>query len=142
MSPTIAFTVPGLPRGKARPRLGYKRIYTPATTVRYEQTVALMARQALAGRPLLQGALQVQLDIRLPVPASWPRQRRTDALTGRSYPTGKPDIDNVAKALLDGLNRVLWHDDAQVVTLQASKCYAAEPGVRVTVRSLGGADTA
>lgn len=142
MSPTIAFTVPGLPRGKARPRLGYKRIYTPATTVRYEQTVALMARQALAGRPLLQGALQVQLEIRLPVPASWPRQRRTDALTGRSYPTGKPDIDNVAKALLDGLNRVLWHDDAQVVTLQASKCYAAEPGVRVTVRSLDGADTA
>jgi Holliday junction resolvase RusA-like endonuclease len=63
------------------------------------------------------------------------------------YPTahGREDVDNLAKAVLDALGNwrkqgcLLWHDDAQVVTLNASKRYVLageEPGVRVSVRAL------
>ena len=32
-------------------------------------------------------------------------------------------MDNVAKAVLDALNRVAWHDDKQVVQLTVRKRY-------------------
>lgn len=35
--------------------------------------------------------------------------------------TFKPDIDNVIKLVLDALNGVAWHDDAQVIRITAYK---------------------
>ena len=49
---------------------------------------------------------------------------------------GRPDCDNLAKAVLDAGNGVLWSDDAQVVKLQVMKLRAAlgeEPCVVVRV---------
>jgi Holliday junction resolvase RusA-like endonuclease len=52
-------------------------------------------------------------------------------------PTGTPDIDKLARALLDGLTGVVFNDDAQVVFLHLAKGYCEidepVPGVRVTV---------
>ena len=39
---------------------------------------------------------------------------------------GKPDVDNLAKFVLDSLNGVLYDDDSQVVTLNATKMYDNE----------------
>lgn len=39
-----------------------------------------------------------------------------------SHP-GKPDIDKLCRAVLDALTGILYHDDAQVVSLNASKRY-------------------
>ncbi len=36
---------------------------------------------------------------------------------------GKPDIDKLCRAVLDALTGILYHDDAQVVSLNASKRY-------------------
>lgn len=63
-------------------------------------------------------------------------------------PTGKPDVDNLAKAVLDALGPgrvggdtargrgrwapLLWHDDAQVTDLVVRK-RQGEPGLRLTV---------
>ena len=52
---------------------------------------------------------------------------------GEIKPTKKPDIDNVIKAILDGLNEVAYKDDAQVVNVSASKYYSDEPRVEVIV---------
>ena len=52
---------------------------------------------------------------------------------GLLRPTTKPDIDNVIKAVLDGLNGVAYADDSQVVALSASKCYSDDPRVVVIV---------
>ena len=39
-------------------------------------------------------------------------------------PTSKPDLDNLAKLVMDGLNSCqIWTDDAQVVRLEAHKAY-------------------
>jgi crossover junction endodeoxyribonuclease RusA len=41
------------------------------------------------------------------------------------HPAGKPDIDKLARAVLDGLtDGGAWKDDGQVVTLTAIKVYA------------------
>jgi Holliday junction resolvase RusA-like endonuclease len=43
------------------------------------------------------------------------------------------DVDNVAKALLDGCNGVLWSDDSQIYDVWMRKQFSATPGLWVTV---------
>ena len=38
----------------------------------------------------------------------------------------KPDIDNIAKSVLDGLNGTAWGDDTQVVEMSIKKYYALD----------------
>lgn len=55
-----------------------------------------------------------------------------------SYPSTKPDVDKLARAILDGLTDAgVWRDDSQVVTLHARKRYQRYgdvPGVAIIVR--------
>ena len=44
-------------------------------------------------------------------------------------PISRPDLDNLAKAVLDAGNGVIWRDDSQVTTLEASKRWHDKPGV-------------
>ena len=47
--------------------------------------------------------------------------------------TRRPDIDNLAKFVLDALNKLAFEDDAQVVHLSATKQFADERGARTEV---------
>lgn len=48
-------------------------------------------------------------------------------------PKTKPDLDNVAKVILDALNGIAYHDDSQVSRLLIEKRYAEEPRVEVMI---------
>ena len=48
-------------------------------------------------------------------------------------PIGKPDCDNLAKAVMDGCNEVLYFDDAQIVALSVRKRYGLVPHVCVII---------
>ena len=134
----LSFVVPGQPQGKGRPRVGkvgpHARLFTPQKTVAYEGLVAHAAQQAMAGAPLIDGPVRVQLVIDCQIPASWSQKKQRHALEGLVMPTTKPDVDNVVKAIFDGLNGVAWRDDVQVIELFASKRYAAVPCVKVFLR--------
>ena len=142
MLTNLAFTVPGIPQGKGRARVGkvggYARMFTPAKTVAYEGMVAHAAALAMAGHALLEGACAVEMDIICPVPASWSKRKQAAALAGTIYPATKPDKDNVIKAVYDGMNGVVWRDDVQAVDGWQRKRYGAVPGVSVRVAVLGG----
>lgn len=139
---SIVFTVPGQPQGKGRPRVGkiggHARMFTPEKTVAYEGLIAHAGRQAMQGRALITGAVDVVMDIRCQVPASWSKKKQAQALAGAVRPTTKPDIDNVEKAVFDGLNGVVWKDDVQVVDVIKRKRYAEVPGVFVQVTEIMG----
>lgn len=133
----IAFTVPGVPIGKGRPRVttvaGSARMYTPAKTASYEGLIAHEARTVMGDRDLFAGPVDVLLEIKVPIPASWSKKKQRAALDGDLRPTGKPDIDNTCKAIFDGINQVVWRDDSQVVSVTARKRYALVPGVHVLI---------
>jgi Holliday junction resolvase RusA-like endonuclease len=57
-------------------------------------------------------------------------------LAGAEFPTKKPDLDNVVKAVMDGCNAVAFRDDVLVVRQTASKVYATVPGVDVVITTL------
>lgn len=142
MSRKIEFFVPGVPVGKGRPRAARRGagvvMFTPEKTAGYEALVAAAASNAMrveAG-PLFTGPLEAALEMRIPIPASWSKAHKAAALAGTELPTSKPDIDNMAKAILDACNGVVFRDDAQVVMLTATKQFSETPGVRVVIREV------
>lgn len=134
------FTVPGDPVAKGRPRAttigGKARMYTPAKTERYESRVAVFAQQAMAGRTPADEALEVSIVATMAVPASWSRKKRERALAGELSPLSRPDADNIAKAITDGSNGIVWVDDSRIVSLSVMKLYGETPGVSVRVKTL------
>lgn len=102
----IAFTVPGKPVPKGRPRLGQNKhtgksvAYTPASTKSYESIVGWEARAAMRGAEPLQCPVKMTVDI---------------------YHRLKGDVDNFGKAILDACNQIIFKDDDQVVSLTVRK---------------------
>lgn len=138
--PGLAFTIPGDPRGKGRPRAtaigGRARMFTDAKTVNYENLVKMAASHALAGREPLDEPLSVRVSVRMVPAASHSAKKRAAMLSGEIMPTKLPDIDNVVKAVLDGCNKVAFRDDALIVRLSAQKTYSATPGVDVVIEPI------
>lgn len=130
----IVISLPGIPRGKGRPRFvrATGRAYTPAETVNYEGALRMAGKAAMRDEPPLDGALAVTMIAEFPVPASWSQKKRAAAISGEVKPTGKPDADNLIKTL-DALNAVVWRDDAQIVNATIIKRYGGNPGVTITV---------
>lgn len=132
------FTIPGNPKGKARPRVNTNthRAYTPESTKQYEQTVKYSYLDAYpAGRRIHNGPCSVEITACFPVPASWNRKKREMALAGLLEPETKPDCDNIAKAVLDALNGLAYKDDSQVTELTVRKCYEKQGCVWVRIKS-------
>jgi Holliday junction resolvase RusA-like endonuclease len=56
------------------------------------------------------------------------------AAKGRVHHTVKPDLDKLERAVFDSLSGILWHDDAQVVSVYGTKKYGPKEGVHITVK--------
>ena len=138
MTYMMQFTIDANPVAKGRPKFskvgGFVKTYSPKKTVDYEQIVRQTAAQAMGPTELLETPVAVYLYIRLPIPKSYPRKRLEACLKGLERPTKKPDIDNLAKSVLDGINGVIWRDDSQIVSLHVTKVYSTQPGVDVLIR--------
>lgn len=111
--------------------------YTPGKTRRYEDLIRLEAGRAMEGRDQLQGALKVSVRAFMPIPTSKPKSWKAAALTGEVRPTTRPDCDNFAK-VVDGLNGIAWHDDAQIVTLVVEKRYSDRPRLELVADEMIG----
>lgn len=136
----VVFAIPGQPVAKGRPKFArqgsFVRTYTPEKTATYENLVKLFATQAMSGRPPIEGPVELWLDINLQIPTSWSKKRQRDAAAGLVAATKKPDADNVLKAVKDGMNGIVWLDDAQAVEYRISKRYSTSPCVQVSVEQL------
>lgn len=134
----ITFTIPGEPIAKGRPRLttvnGFARAYTPKKTANYEVLVALAAQGANC--PMFDGAVRVSIAAYWACPKS---RERKNTPRQQEWKLTKPDADNVAKSVTDGLNGIAWLDDSQVASLTVTKAIAAQgqpARVEVTIEQL------
>jgi len=133
-----SFTVPGEPvaKGRARSFVRNGRVghFTPEKTAVFENLVRLAAQSATAGAKPISGAVALSVRAFFGIPASWSKKRHSEALNGFVHVTKRPDLDNVIKAVKDGMNGVVWVDDSQVVILDGcSKSYSDRPRVEVVV---------
>lgn len=108
-------SIEGIARAKGRPRFSHGHAYTPESTRTWEEFVA-WTFQAKHGSPRLTGPVKV---------TAYFHQRVAD-------------LDNLCKAILDGLEGVAYEDDRQVVELQARKEWTErnEHWTDVTVEAL------
>ena len=138
----ITFTVEGDPVAQPRQRVtarhGFARTYIPAGhgIHAYKLQVQAAARQAF--RKPLDGAVEISVAFELARPPSHWCKRGLSA-SAPCWP-GKPDWDNLAKAVCDALNGLAYHDDAQIVRSTVEKCYISERVVHgrttVTIREV------
>lgn len=126
----IDMVIYGTPIGKGRPRFGRNKggnviTFTPQKTREYEQSVQALAQVAMMNRTILEGPVKVCIT------AFFNHKSNT------GWHTSRPDLDNIAKAILDGLNGIIYVDDNQVAQIVASKKYdEGEERVEVTVEEL------
>ncbi len=118
----VYFKVMGKPIGKARPRYSPHGWYTPKSTADYEKKIARAYRE-VAGDTYFTGKVFVAVMAFYPIPKSWTQKKKLDAEVGNTWP-GKPDVDNVMKSVLDGLNGVAYDDDLAVCGVVFVKQYA------------------
>jgi Holliday junction resolvase RusA-like endonuclease len=122
----------GPPRGKGRPRFstrnGFAMAHPDKKTETYEACLRHEASVAMAGRAPLDGPLRLTVQADLPIPASWSGKRQREAAEGLIRPTTRSaaDLDNIIKSV-DALNKVVWLDDSQIVSIDARKFYSTRP---------------
>jgi Holliday junction resolvase RusA-like endonuclease len=135
-----AFRVEGPPVGKARPRVTRWGAYTPKKTAQHEAAIRQAAQQA--GIVAISGPVTLQVAFVMPIPASWPRKKREAAARQEIMPLGKPDTDNLCKAVMDALIGIGYQDDTQVVRLVACKLYGNEARTEVWIDGVNTEGTA
>lgn len=143
----IELTVYGEPMGKQRPRAsfiaGHATVYTPKKTQGYEARFASAYADKYPDVPPTANAIKVSVFAFFALTKAdhnskgEPNKRGTAKLKGEVLCVKKPDCDNIAKAVLDGLNGVAFLDDSQAVQLFITKAYALQPRVEVIIEETG-----
>lgn len=127
-------TIPGQPVGKSRPRFTRNgRTYTPKKTADYEKLVAQIYTGKYGNTADYEGTVKIFICAYFKIAKSDSKAVKESKEKRRILPTIAPDIDNLCKSIMDGLNRVAYRDDKQVVALVAYKYYSVEPCVVVNL---------
>ena len=139
-------TVQGIP--KAQPRVKARAfkvgnvcrvsMYTPDGAKEWKTAIVEACKVQMAeGDFIGKGkSIGITVEFRMPRPKSHFGSRKGVAYLKDSAPafhTGKPDIDNLLKAVFDALNELLWHDDSQITAVAADKVYGVEPGMTIWI---------
>jgi Holliday junction resolvase RusA-like endonuclease len=92
---------------------------------------------AAAGLQPFEGPVELSFTAVFSIPKSWTKKRLAAHAMRPEFVTKKPDMDNLEKALGDGMNGVVFPDDSQIAqTGTCRKIYGAVPGVTVSIRPL------
>jgi Holliday junction resolvase RusA-like endonuclease len=138
------------PRGKGRPRFFRKGAHVGTFTDEKTQSFEAMVAAAASGvlhSHRFEGPVAVTIACDHTRPQFMMKRDRAGKLKfpGRPWFVQKPDLDNVAKAVLDGLKA--WLDDKRVVSLVCDQRYTGvveldgdvrqtTPQVRITLEEL------
>lgn len=78
--------------------------------------------------------LSVFYEFNMPIPPSWSKIRRLNAIG--SFHVNTPDLDNMIKFINDTFNGILWKDDRQIAETYATKRYAEEVSTKIIIVEL------
>lgn len=131
------FTIQEKAIGKERPRYNAKthRMYTPTKTSNFEEKVkwAFKSKYNIATE-LSTKPFRAKIIAIFEPPKSLSKKKIEELLYGEY--TKKPDADNIAKAILDSLNGLVYKDDNQISELLVLKEYGDENEIRVELEEI------
>lgn len=131
---SFIFAVPGKPMAKQRPRFSRATgtAYTPKQTANYENLIRLAFAERYPAHVPTDDPVTLKVCAVYPIPKSWTKKKQIQAVNGEIFP-GKPDVDNIQKAVQDAGNNLIWLDDAQIHEGTTVKRYGEHPGLTVLV---------
>ena len=142
----VKFIVAGIPRPAGSKRyLGRSKAGKPILAddckraPAWRADVQNAARMEWADRPLLDEPIRLCLTFLLERPKSHFGTGRNAGVLKDSappFPTTKPDLTKIVRAIEDALTKVIWKDDSRVMWQENKKLYGAKPGVVVKVQVL------
>jgi Holliday junction resolvase RusA-like endonuclease len=135
---SVRFTIEGAPVAKGRPRIGKTAngkpiAFTPKKTRSYEDAVKTRAKVEMLGLTPIAGPVVFAVCAYVPIPKSYSKAKRLQAVNGEIVPAKRPDIDNYVKAAMDACNGVVLDDDSLVADLIAHKRYSENPRLEIEV---------
>ena len=130
----IEFFVPGEPKPQgSKDQFGRESCkLLPA----WRSLVSLAAKQAMNGKAPTLSPVSVVLSFSFSRPKShYGTGSKAMVLKGDApqEKISKPDLDKLQRAVFDGMTGIVFKDDSQVWSVIATKDYAYEPGVAVSV---------
>ena len=133
-----SFIVYGEPYGKKNMR-PFKRgdhfgSFSPKENINYLTSVKMSYVSACGSFRFNDDAqIRVIITAYKQIPKSFSKKKVELARRGLLLPIIKPDCDNISKAICDGLNKLAFRDDSQVVELIVKKRYGETPRVEVSL---------
>ena len=134
---TLHFFIRGEPKGQPRPRAFARKMGAIHVARFYDSDVADAWKRAVylgvveaankAGWQVTTGPVSVTLRFAMPRPKSHFGAKGLKPSAPQAH-VGKPDADNLAKAILDQATKTerVWRDDSQVVEMHVVKGWAFE----------------
>lgn len=138
----IEFEIKGKVKAKQSFKFNRNGIkYTPSDMIEYSNLVKMSfinKYPAWNTEIFADNPLKVEINVYIPIPKSFSKKKKALALEGILRPTVKPDCDNIAKNINDALNRIVYNDDKQIVSLTVNKFYSNYEYVKVNISETGG----
>lgn len=133
----IEFEILGKPLGKARPRVTKKGFtYTPQKTVNYENLIRWTFQSKFPNHKPYEGYVEAEIKAIFDIPKSYSKKKTLELLNKSCNYDHKPDLDNVAKIVLDSLNGIAYKDDSQVTVLKVIKEYGEQAKIIVKLEEI------
>jgi Holliday junction resolvase RusA-like endonuclease len=138
----ISLFIAGLPKGQPRPKAcirgRHAGVYDPGTAEEWKGIIRQEVKSKWDGVPFT-GPVHLNLAFSMPRPQSHTGRNGLKTSAPR-YHIGKPDADNLAKAVMDALSNLgVWSDDSTVALLVIDKRYChpdSKPGVWLSMQCL------
>lgn len=134
----LVINEPPIPQSRPRFDSRNKRACEKANIKSYKQRVGYIARKEFK-KPIKRDIpLEISMKFYMPIPQYLSKVKKNRLTLEKEvrYVTKKPDLDNLLKAILDGLNSIAYFDDGQVVKLHVEKVYSFEPRTEIEIIAL------
>lgn len=132
----LEFTIDGKVQPQQRPRFsrqgGFVKTYDPPESTKYKKYVAEVAEQYKQNE-LIDSPIKLTIDVYIEIPKSYTKKKRQQIESGELVHIKKPDVDNLAKGIKDGITGVLWTDDSLIVELVIRKHYGEIPRADIII---------
>jgi Holliday junction resolvase RusA-like endonuclease len=129
----------GSKRGFVNPKNGRVIVTEDSNNKPWRQEVAGAARDAMAGVEPLHGALIVEFTFYRQRPKGHYGSGRNVGLVKGSaprFPTTRPDVLKLARAVEDALTGIVWVDDSQIVDERLRKLWGVPERCEIVVREV------
>ena len=138
----LEIIIPGKPIAKKRPRFARRgKCVTTYSEQETEESKIMAQILAQLGKDWKPIETPVLLDMEFCFPflkSHYGSGKNSDKIKASApiYHTQKPDVDNLVKFVMDCMNEIVFRDDAQVVTIAASKKWDRDARSIIRIKTL------